>query len=110
MAQSKLEQIAIQERATMLAANTYDSAAPANGYSETHTRALSDTLTPDYGKGTGVFMDTTNGGSDIDINGNPNISASGRLANIAINQYNGNTPANGYQTPNTSANIGQVII
>ena len=110
MAQSELEKIAIVQRATHLAANTFDSTAPANGYSETHTRALSDTITPDFGKGTGVSMDTTNGGSDIDINGNPLISKSGRVGNTVINQYNGTAPANGYQTPNTAANVGQVQI
>lgn len=110
MAQSELEQIAIQQRATLIAANTYDVNAPANGYSETHTRALADAATPDYGKGTGTFMDTGNGGSDIDVNGNPNIAGSGRIGNTVINQYNGDAPANGYQTPDTTKNTGQVVI
>jgi hypothetical protein len=107
MPQSPLEQIAIIHRQTQLAANSFDSSAPANGYSETHTKALSDTTTPVHGKGTGVSMDTTNGGSDVDINGNVLISKTGRVQNMAINPYD---TINGYTTPNTAANVGQVQI
>lgn len=107
MAQSKLEQIAIQERQNLIAKNTYDTNAPANEYGSTHTRALSDTQTPNFGKGTGNYLDVYNGGSDIDINGNPNIGGSGRKGNTVINQYN---DIKGYDHPDTSLNKGQIII
>ena len=107
MSQTKLEQIAIQQRQNLIAKNTYDTNAPANGYGATHTRALSDSLTPNFGKGTGTFMDVQNGGSDIDINGNPNIGGSGRKGNTIINQFN---DINGYTHPDTSLNKGQIII
>ena len=68
------------------------------------TRALSDAETPVAGKGTGVFLDTYNGGGSLDINGNPAAAGSGRLQNVATNQYNGN---NTYQHPDTSGNVGQ---
>jgi hypothetical protein len=104
--QSKLELIAIQQRNILLPVNNYN-VGVSNNYSETHTRALSDQTTPINGKGTGVFLDTNNGGGSLDVNGVPQAAGSGRLANLAVNQYNQN---NGYTHPNTSGNIGQVII
>ena len=105
---SQLEQIAIAARNTVIATNNYDNASNSNNYGATHTRALSDTLTPVYGKGTGVFLDTYNGGGDFDINGNPAAGGSGRLAAYA--NY-GSTwvfkPTPVYTAPNTSGNIGQ---
>jgi hypothetical protein len=104
MSSNKLEQAAIAARASQLGANTYNSADDANKYTATHTRALSDQQTPVYGKGTGVFLDTYNGGGSMDVNGNPNSAGSGRIQNKAFNQYNEN---NTYQHPDTSGNIGQ---
>jgi hypothetical protein len=62
---------------------------PATPYSVTNTRALSDSTTPVYGKGTGLFLDTDNGGGEYDINGNQtNFPGSGRAPlmnyNLAI--------------------------
>jgi hypothetical protein len=108
---SQLEQIAIAARNTLIATNNYDNASNSNNYGATHTRALSDTLTPVYGKGTGVFLDTYNGGGDFDINGNPAAGGSGRLAAYANNGSTwGYTPTTVYTAPNTSGNIGQVTI
>lgn len=104
MASNKLEQAALAARANNVAFNTYKSDDDSNKYSATHTRALSDQQTPVNGKGTGVFLDTYNGGGSMDINGNPNAAGSGRLQNKAFNQYNEN---NQYQHPDTSANEGQ---
>lgn len=106
-----LEQIAIATRNTLIATNNYDNASNSNNYGATHTRALSDTLTPIYGKGTGVFLDTYNGGGDFDINGNPAAGGSGRLAAYANNGATwGYTPTTEYTAPDTSANVGQVTI
>jgi hypothetical protein len=69
--QSKLEEIAIAKRKELIAGNTYNSVSDTNKYSATHTRAMSDNTTPVNGKGTGVFLDTYNGGGSLDINGSP---------------------------------------
>lgn len=107
MSQSKLEQAAIEARNNLIPFNTYNDADANNNYGATHTRAKSDEETPVYGKGTGVNFDSYNGGSSIDIYGNPNYAGSGRIPLLASNQYNDN---NGYTTPDTSGNVGQVTI
>lgn len=96
---NKLEQAANAAREALIARNTYNGESNSNGYSGTHTRALSDELTPKAGKGTGTFLDTYNGGDDIDVNGNPTIPGSGRIKNIIVNQYNED---NGYTAPDLS--------
>jgi len=116
--QSPLEAAAIAARATLIPINTYNSYAPANQYSPTHTRAISDTTTPIYGKGSGGFLDIDNYGGvggDFDINGNANYAGSGRNPEIGLNNSLWGYGPNGlgmttYQHPNTSLNIGQVII
>ena len=117
--QSPLEAAAIAARATLLPINTYNNAAAANEYSATHTRAMSDTTTPIYGKGSGGYLDIDNYagvGGDWDINGNQaNSVGSGRMPAFALNSSTwGYGPVGlgmqNYQHPNTSANIGQVII
>ena len=117
--QSPLEAAAIAARATLLPTNIYNNAAPANEYTATHTRALSDNTTPVYGKGSGGFLDIDNYagvGGDWDINGNQaNSVGSGRIPAFALNNSTwgygptglGMTP---YQHPNTAGNVGQVII
>lgn len=102
--QSKLEQIGIEQRNNLIANKIYNSET-GNQYNSTHTRAISDTETPIYGKGTGEYMDTQNGGGSYDINGTPDNMQSGRLANLASNDYN---PSETYQAPDTSGNVGQV--
>lgn len=102
--QTKLEKIAIEQRALLLPKSYYNST-DGKGYSTTHTRAMSDAETPVNGKGTGKYMDTDNGGGSLDINGVPGELHSGRTSNIAMNEYN---MLNGYETPDTSGNIGQI--
>lgn len=104
MASNKLEQAAIAARDALIPINTYKGDDDSNKYSSTHTRAVSDQETPVYGKGTGVFLDTYNGGGSMDINGSPSAAGSGRIQNIATNEYNQN---NQYQHPDTSGNEGQ---
>lgn len=104
---SKLEEAAIAAREQLITKNTYNGFAVENGYTATHTRAVSDDNTPQHGKGTGVPFDTYNGGSYNDVYGVATAAGSGRIANIATNQYN---DKNGYTHPDTSGNIGQVTI
>lgn len=109
MSSNKLEQAAIAARNTLIAINNYDNADAANNYTATHTRALSDQLTPVNGKGTGVFLDTYNGGGSLDVYGSPSAAGSGRIAAIANNLSTwGYGPQAYYQHPDTSGNVGQV--
>jgi len=113
MAQSKLEQIAIIQRGTLIPINSYNSAAAANNYTATHTRALGDAQTPEAGRGSGGFLDIENYdvGTATDINGNPNVGGSGREPAFANNGSTwGYTPSVVYSAPDTSLNQGQVII
>ena len=112
--QAALEAAAIAQRLFLLPQNTYNNAAAANQYSATHTRALADTATPHYGKGTGQFLDIYNtaAGSDWDIYGNQaNSVGSGRNPAFAMNYGTwGYDITHDYQYPNTSLNVGQVHI
>lgn len=105
MASNKLEEAAIQQRSALIPLNGYNNADISQNYNASHGNALSDGDAK--GKGTGTHLDTYNGGSDIDINGDPSIIGSGRIKNMVINQYDG---TNGYTAPDTSANLGQVSI
>ncbi len=108
---NKLEEAAIARREILIARNSYNNYDDANNYTAKHTRALSDDLTPIYGKGTGIFLDTYNGGGDVDVNGNPTYGGSGRIAAYANNLSKwGYGPSSYYQIPDTSSNIGQVTI
>lgn len=117
--QSPLEAAAIAARASLIPQNTYNNFAPANEYTATHTRALSDTTTPIYGKGSGGFLDIDNYasvGGDFDINGNNTLYiGSGRNPQLTMNSSLWGYGPSGlgmtnYQQPDTSLNIGQVII
>ena len=117
--QSPLESAAIAQRAFLIPINTYNNVAQANNYTATHTRALSDQTTPVYGKGSGQFLDIENYGGvggEFDINGNQGLyGGSGRnpelILNCSLCCY-GPVGLNfsNYAAPNTSLNIGQVII
>ena len=80
---TELGQIAEQQRQKLIPKNDYKSVNP---YSSTHKDAMSDG--DEFGKGTGVFLDTANGGSSVD-----NIE---RISEIKINEYQKNKP---YTTP-----------
>jgi hypothetical protein len=116
--QTPMEAAAIAARAILIPINTYNNYAPSNEYTATHTRALSDSTTPIYGKGSGGFLDIDNYGGvggDYDINGNATYAGSGRNPELSMNNSLwGYGPAGlgmtVYQNPNTSLNIGQVII
>jgi hypothetical protein len=106
---TNLEIIGINERSGLVTPNLYKQnwTTPNNttdNYSVLHTRALSDTTTPIYGKGTGLFLDTSNGGGDYDINGSVNYAGSGRLNAILINTASWSYgPATPYSVINTRA-------
>jgi hypothetical protein len=117
--QTPLEAAAIAARNTLLPINTYNSEDASNQYSATHTRAVSDQTTPVYGKGSGQYLDIDNYGGvggEYDINGNQSLYiGSGRVPAIAANgSLWGYGPVGlglqNYTAPDTSANIGQVIL
>lgn len=107
MASNKLEEAAIAARQQILTNNTFNDFDSNNNYSPTHTNAMSDDITPIKGKGTGVSMDTSNGGGYYDIHGHPNYFGSGRIGNTVINQYNSD---NSYKRPDMTGNVGQITI
>lgn len=85
-------EIAKLQRAKMMSQNVYNASNP---YSPTHVNALQKSGAQDdpmnrKGKGTGQWMDTTNGGSHYDIHGHPLVPNSGRNALLASNKYNPN--------------------
>jgi hypothetical protein len=80
---NKLSQIAAAQRALLFPKNDYK---PTNEYSSTNKDAIADG--DEKGKGTGSFLDTTNGGSSID-----NVE---RISEIKTNQYQKDKP---YTTP-----------
>jgi len=89
----KLGDIGKIERDKMIAKNTYQTIEEQN-YGAKHPNALDDG--DNKGKGTGSFMDTYNGGSVVDKEGNGVDSGSGRIANLAKNKFN---EENGYKYP-----------
>jgi hypothetical protein len=80
---NELSQIAEQQRAKLFPRNDYKIT---NQYSATNPDAISDG--DEFGKGTGVFLDTVNGGSSID--------KQERINEIKINEFQQNKP---YTTP-----------
>lgn len=120
--QSDLEYAAIIQRNTLIPINTYKNDTPANQYSLTHTRAITDTQTPNAGRGTARFLDIENYGAGLDWDklGNPQpgsiVGAGiGRSPSLSMNYATWDMGPNGlgmqnYSNPNTSLNVGQVII
>ncbi len=88
MAKTKLEELGDIYRVDNVIKNTYlDSTG--KRYKETHPNALADG--DNKGKGTGGNADqlnTSSGGGDWDINGNPSEPGTGRNALIAKNEAN----------------------
>jgi hypothetical protein len=96
---------------------------PSDAYGAMHTNAIADTLSPYNGRGTGdgvsqgVYAAITNynGGNTEDINGAISQPGSGRNPQIIVNAATwGYGPSviagSDYEHPDTSANVGQVII
>lgn len=100
---SKLELIGIEARNAAIIKNTYNGSSESSQYSATHSRAMSDEETPLHGKGTGKSLDTANGGSSVDINGDPSILGSGRKGNLKFNTYSKENP---YHKPGMGGDFG----
>ena len=98
---SKLEELGNQYRKDNIIKNTYQNS-EGNEYNAKHKNALSDG--DNKGKGTGVFLDTYNGGGVEDELGASNEPGSGRVGNIVKNQYSSEKP---YSHPDTEENNGQ---
>lgn len=92
-------------------------------YSLTNTNAISDTVSPYNGRGTGDGVNNGvygaiynyNGGNVEDINGTVGVQGSGRNPQVTLNAgiwgYGPNVIAgSNYISPDTAANIGQVVI
>ena len=120
--QTDMEYAAIIQRNLLIPRNLYNSAAAANQYSLTHTRAVTDNQTVNAGRGTGNFLDIQNYGAGLgwDRSGNP-VPGSivgagiGIIQSITINNATWNMGPVGlgmlnYNAPDMSRNIGQVII
>jgi hypothetical protein len=101
MAKSRLEEDGDIYRVQNIIKNQYQSS-DGKKYGETHPNALSDG--DKKGMGTGVFLDTTEGGNQTDVLGDPSIPNSGRLQNLKVNKYNADNP---YTTPDVGDNEGQ---
>ena len=100
---TKLEEIGNEQRKTLQLKNTFSGVNEDHQYSGNHSRALSDEETPEHGKGTGKYLDTLNGGSSVDENGDPNLLGSGRNGNLRFNTYNSKNP---YEKPGMSGDFG----
>ena len=95
---TKLEELGDEYRKENLRRNEYQDS-EGKKYGEGHPNATSDG--DNKGKGAGGNSDlinTTEGGSDVDINGNPSEPGTGRNALIARNEgkYGSTTGPNGY--------------
>jgi hypothetical protein len=120
--QSDMEYAAIIQRNTLIPINTYKNDVAANQYSLVHTRAITDTQTPNAGRGTGRFLDIDDYGAGLDWDrlGNPNpgsiVGAGiGRSPSMTLNSSTwGMGPVGlnmtNYTQPNTALNVGQVTI
>jgi len=90
-----LTKIANEARAKLMASNVYNNEVDKQ-YSVTHPNATqafggSDDPFNAKGKGTGVYLDSYAGGSNIDINGRPDVLNSGRKG-IYSNLYTPDKP------------------
>jgi len=110
--QTELEKQSIEIRKNVIIKNSFKNGV--NEYGDTSELAKSplgkgtDTQSPGHVKGD--RFDTQNGGSEIDINGNPNIPYSGRKGNTIINTYKQNYGYNEEYQVDMTGNIGQIIL
>lgn len=90
MACSKLEELAKTARESMLSKNIYTSETQYGSSHPNATQAAGGNDDPlnIMGKGTGIVLDTTNGGSSVDVNGSPSIAVPTGRAALQKNEYN----------------------
>ena len=84
-----LEELGDEYRKENIIKNTYQNA-QGNQYGQKHKNALSDG--DNKGKGTGLFLDTYNGGGIDDIVGSSNEPGSGLLSKLIKNKYSEEKP------------------
>lgn len=92
----RLGQIAAESRERLLTENIYQDKS-GKRYNTTHPNATQaqggiDDRGNHKGKGTGEYMDTTKGGSSIDINGIPELGGGGRQDALRKNIYTKDKP------------------
>lgn len=94
---NQLEKIAEIARERLIKLNIYQKES-GKKYESTHPNASQDTGDASYdpknirGKGTGQYLDTTNGGGYNDINGKAGFEGTGRIATLKKNLYNKDNP------------------
>jgi hypothetical protein len=91
----RLTQFAEEYRRRLVIENGYNDTT-GNRYNAQHPNATQAVGGRDpqnvRGRGTGVFLDTTNGGTSVDINGLPEYPNSGRNGINFLNRYTAQTP------------------
>jgi hypothetical protein len=92
----RLGDIASKAREQLILQNVYQDLS-GKRYNSTHPNAtqaqggIDDRLNA-KGKGTGEYLDTSNGGGSIDINGRPELGGGGRLDALTKNIYTKDNP------------------
>lgn len=87
----KLSKIADEARNKLITLNIYQNQS-GKKYSAQHPNATQkqggiDDVNNVKGKGTGVFLDTSNGGGKLDIEGRVDVIGSGRKRLLMLNKY-----------------------
>lgn len=96
---SELSRIADEQRKKMIQTNAYSYLDSSKQYSATHPNAMvtkggSDDPMNIKGKGTGQYLDFSNGGGYYDIYGRADVMDSGRLRMLQKNKYTADKPYN----------------
>lgn len=93
---NRLTEIADKAREQLLLANVYQNI-EGKRYDVTHVNATQgqggiDDRQNAKGKGTGNYLDTSNGGGSLDINGRADVFGSGRTRLLQLNKYSKDKP------------------
>jgi hypothetical protein len=92
----ELTRYAEEYRRRLIIENGYNNT-PGNVYGVNHPNATLAVGANDpnnlRGRGTGVYLDTSNGGTSVDINGLPDYPNTGRIGTLFLNRF---TPTNPY--------------
>lgn len=92
----RLSEIADKARENLITQNVYQNL-PGKSYNSRHPNATQEQGGVDdrnniKGKGTGQYLDTTNGGSSVDVNGKPELGIGGRADAQTKNLYTSDNP------------------
>lgn len=96
---NRLVRIADEQRKNMIITNAYSYLDSSKYYGANHPNATTQKGGTDdplniKGKGTGEYLDFTNGGGYYDIYGRPDVMDSGRLRLISKNKFSADKPYN----------------